>query len=64
MEQGDEVFMVRARRCKRCGRLLTSRQAVADGYGCACKMKEMMEQDMRRPLDGQTSLFGDQEVES
>ena len=31
-DMGD-VFMVRARRCKRCGGLLTSAQAVADGYG-------------------------------
>ena len=38
-DMGD-VFMVRARRCKRCGGLLTSAQAVADGYGHVCKMKE------------------------
>lgn len=39
-----DVFMVRARRCKRCGGLLTSAQAVADGYGHVCKMKELQKQ--------------------
>jgi len=36
---GDETFTITARRCKRCGGLLTSAQAVKDGYGHVCKMK-------------------------
>lgn len=28
-----EIFTIRARRCKRCGRLLTSAEAVEKGYG-------------------------------
>lgn len=35
---GDEVFTIQARRCKRCGRLLTSQEAVERGYGCQCAM--------------------------
>ena len=31
-----EIFTIRARRCKRCGRLLTSAEAVEKGYGCQC----------------------------
>lgn len=27
-----EIFTIRARRCKRCGRLLTSAEAVEKGY--------------------------------
>lgn len=54
----SEVFLVKARRCKRCGGLLTSAQAVADGYGHVCKMKELGEKDARKPLPGQTTLFG------
>ena len=55
-EQSD-VFMVRARRCKRCGGLLTSAQAVRDGYGHTCKMKELGEREAKRPLPGQIFLF-------
>ena len=36
---GDEIFTIQARRCKRCGRLLTSQEAVERGYGCQCAMK-------------------------
>lgn len=47
-DRGDgEIFMVRARRCQRCGGLLTSAQAVSDGYGHVCKMKELQKQQAR-----------------
>ena len=52
----DEVFLVKARRCKRCGGLLTSKQAVADGYGHVCTMKELGELERQRPLDGQITF--------
>ena len=61
-DMGD-VFMVRARRCKRCGGLLTSAQAVADGYGHVCKMKELQKQQAREELKNQYSLFGGEETE-
>lgn len=32
-QRGSEVFTIPARRCKRCGGLLTSAQAIKDGYG-------------------------------
>lgn len=57
-DTGD-VFMVRARRCKRCGGLLTSAQAVADGYGHVCKMKELGEREAKKPLPGQMNLLED-----
>ena len=52
----EEIFTIRARRCKRCGRLLTSAKAVADGYGeqCACKMRA--EKEARAPIPGQYSF--------
>ena len=63
-DRGDgEIFMVRARRCKRCGGLLTSAQAVADGYGHVCKMKELQKQRAREELKNQYSLFGGEETE-
>lgn len=34
-----ETFRIKARRCKRCGGLLTSKQAVEDGYGHVCKQR-------------------------
>ncbi len=62
-DAGD-VFMVRARRCKRCGGLLTSAQAVADGYGHVCKMKELGEREAKKPLPGQMNLLEDMEGET
>lgn len=56
-----DVFMVRARRCKRCGGLLTSAQAVADGYGHVCKMKELQKHQAREELKNQYSLFSGEE---
>lgn len=53
----DEIFMVKARRCKRCGGLLTSKQAVADGYGHVCKMKELGEREAMQPIPGQMTLL-------
>lgn len=60
----EDIFMVKARRCKRCGGLLTSKQAVADGYGHVCLMKERGEEIANKPLPGQRSLFGAQGDES
>lgn len=56
-----DVFMVRAHRCKRCGGLLTSAQAVADGYGHVCKMKELQKHQAREELKNQYSLFSGEE---
>ncbi len=59
-DDGD-VFMVKARRCKRCGGLLTSAQAVADGYGHVCKMKELGERQAKQPIPGQINLLDEME---
>ncbi len=53
------IFMVRARRCKRCGGLLTSAQAVADGYGHVCKMKQLGELESKKAIPGQMNLLED-----
>ncbi len=55
--QTSEIFMVKARRCKRCGGLLTNQQAVEDGYGHICKMKARIEKFGEPQLEGQISLF-------
>lgn len=55
--QDGDIFMVRARRCQRCGGLLTSAQAVADGYGHVCKMKELQKKRDREERKNQYSLF-------
>lgn len=43
--ESDETFTIsiKARRCKRCGGLLTGEQAIKDGYGHICKMKARAE---------------------
>lgn len=61
---GGEVFMVEARRCKRCGGLLTSRQAVKDGYGHICKMKANIEKYGEPQIDGQMSLLDYDETQN
>ena len=58
-EKTSGVFLVKARRCKRCGGLLTSKQAVEDGYGHICKMKARIEKLGEPQLEGQVSLFDD-----
>ena len=52
----NEIFTVKARRCKRCGGLLTSKKAVEDGYGHVCKMKTFEETRANQPIDGQMTL--------
>ena len=57
MNNSDEIFTIRARRCKRCGGILTSKQAVEDGYGHTCKMKEKAEREEREIPDNQITFF-------
>ena len=47
----DEIFTILVRRCKRCGRLLTSKEAVERGYGCQCLRKEKEEAEMNLLAD-------------
>ena len=57
----SEIFSISARRCKRCGGLLTSDKAIRDGYGPVWRYKackEALEQEMARD---QLSLFGGEE---
>ena len=53
----EEVFQIPARRCKRCGGILTSQQAIADGFGHTCKMKNRREELEREEARNQYSLF-------
>lgn len=58
-QQDNEVFTISARRCKRCGRLLTSKEAVELGYGCQCLRKEKEEAEAKEPIPGQMNLLED-----
>ena len=53
----NEIFTIQARRCKRCGGLLTSTQALRDGYGPCCLRKMRQEERDREALKDQYSLF-------
>lgn len=53
----DDVFTIKARRCKRCGGLLTSSQAIQDGYGPCCLRKMRQEAVAKEELKNQYSLF-------
>lgn len=55
----EEIFAIQVRRCKRCGRLLTSKKAVEQGYGCQCMKRELEEQQAKEPIPGQMNLLGD-----
>lgn len=57
MTETSEIFTIQARRCKRCGGILTSRQAVEDGYGHVCKIKAFEEIEAAKPDKNQMSLF-------
>ena len=62
-ERGD-VFTIAARRCKRCGGLLTSAQALRDGYGACCLRKMRREALEKEQLKNQITLFDDMEEET
>ena len=55
-----DVFTIPARRCKRCGGLLTSSQGIRDGYGPCCLRKVRREQaDREEEAQNQYSFFSD-----
>lgn len=56
-EPRNEVFTIPARRCKRCGGLLTSKQGLLDGYGPCCLQKMRQEEAERKMAENQYSLF-------
>lgn len=53
----SEIFMIQARRCKRCGRLLVNQESVEQGYGCQCIKKIKQEEIDKQPINGQMELF-------
>ncbi len=53
----DGIFYVQACRCKRCGRLLTSKEAIERGYGCQCAARAKKEEGDQKPIPGQMELF-------
>lgn len=60
-QQDSEVFTIPARRCKRCGGLLTSEQAIKDGYGSCCLRKMRQEERAKEEAKNQYSLFNNSE---
>ena len=61
MDEG-EIFTIHARRCKRCGGLLTSGDSIRDGYGHSCKMKVKRELLAKEALKDQICLFGEEDT--
>lgn len=59
----SDIFQVPARRCKRCGGILTSEQGLRDGYGSCCKKKMEEEAADARMRKIQISLFDKKEGE-
>ena len=51
------TFMVKACRCVVCGRILTSPQSVADGYGSSCSQHARRAAAREEELRDQISLF-------
>ena len=56
-EPKSDVFTSPARRWKRCGGLLTSKQGLRDGYGPCCLQKMRQEEAERKMAENQYSLF-------
>lgn len=52
-----ETFIIKARRCKRCGGLLTSSKAVKNGMGHTCMMKAKAEEQQLEFEKNQMNLF-------
>ena len=53
----SEIFTIPARRCKRCGGLLASAEAIRDGYGSCCLRKMRQEARAKEEAKNQYSLF-------
>lgn len=60
----DDVFTIKARRCKRCGGILTSAQALRDGYGSCCLQKIRKEERAKEEAKNQYSLFTTMEADA
>lgn len=56
-KSSGEIFIIRARRCKRCGGLLTSEQSLEDGYGHVCKMKTHATGEVMKIAEDQLNLL-------
>jgi len=57
----SDIFRIPARKCLRCGGLLTSAQAIRDGYGHTCKIKMHREEAAKEEAKNQYSLFDREE---
>ncbi len=55
------IFTIPARRCKRCGGLLTSEQTIRDGYGSCCLKKIKQDERAKEEAKDQCSLFDREE---
>lgn len=60
----SDIFQVPARRCKRCGGILTSEQGLRDGYGSCCLKKTKEAEADARMRKIQISLFDKKESET
>lgn len=56
-DEKGKVFQIAARRCRRCGGILTSAQGLRDGYGPCCLRKAREEEAQRREEEKLVSLF-------
>lgn len=56
----QDVFTIKARRCLRCGGILTSSFGIREGYGHVCKAKAKQEAQARAMDKNQISLFRDE----
>lgn len=55
--EDKEIFSIPARRCKRCGGILTSQQSLKSGYGPGCWRKMQQEQKEKEEQAGLVSFF-------
>lgn len=53
----DEIFTLKARICKRCGRILTNAESVERGLGCQCAKKQKAAELERAPIPGQIDVY-------
>lgn len=63
MRVKTDIFDIPARRCKRCGGILTSEQGLRDGYG-ACCLKKMKEEAAEAKMRKNQISFFDREGET
>lgn len=53
----DKIMYIKARKCLRCGRILTNQESVRKGVGCKCELMQQGKEVEEEQIEGQYNLL-------